>query len=78
MIHIYILYMHIYGWHSLVNLDLQLTISSWYGSIPFTLVLIGHDAGLSTLCHSCGFYYQQRVLKSFPGPGYHHSEDGLV
>ena len=24
----------------------------------------------SVLCHSCGFACQQRVLKTFPGPGY--------
>ena len=32
----------------------------------------------STLYHSCGFACQQRVLKMFPGPGYLHSEDGVV
>ena len=32
--------------------------------------------GLSTLCHSWEFACQQRVLKTFPGPGYLHSEDG--
>ena len=36
------------------------------------------DGGLSTLCHSCGFDYQQRVLKTFPGPGYLRSEYGIV
>ena len=30
------------------------------------------------VCHSCGFPCQQRVLKTFPGPGYLHSEDGVV
>ena len=24
----------------------------------------------STMCHRCRFHYQQRVLKTFPGPGY--------
>ena len=28
--------------------------------------------------YSCGFACQQRVLKTFPGPGYLHSEDGVV
>ena len=28
--------------------------------------------------HSCGFACQQRVLKTFPGPGYLRSEDGVV
>ena len=31
-----------------------------------------------SLCHSCAFACQQRVLKTFPGPGYLHSEDGVV
>ena len=34
--------------------------------------------GLSTVCHSCRFACQQRVLKTFPGPGYLRSENGLV
>ena len=54
------------------------TISSFYGSIPLALGLIGRDSRLSTLCHSCGFACQQRVLKTFSGPGYLHSEDGVV
>ena len=36
-------------------------------STPFH---IGRDGGLSTLCHGCGFDYQLRVLKAFPGPNY--------
>ena len=56
-----------------------LTISSCYGLIPLTLVLIGRDCGLSTLYHSCGFDYQQRMLKSFPGPGHLcFKDDGIV
>ena len=65
-------------WHFLVNLHI-------YGS-PFYLattqsqylMAIGKDGGLSTLCHSCGFACQQRVLKTFPGPGYLCSKDGIV
>ena len=41
-------------------------------------MLIWRDGGLSTLCNSCGFDYQRRVLKTFPGPGYARSEDGVV
>ena len=41
-------------------------------------IYIYMDDGLSTLCHSCGFDYQQRVVKTFPGPGYLRSEDGVV
>ena len=55
-----------------------LIISSCCGSIPLTLGLIGRDGGLNTLCHSCGFACQQRVLNTLPGPGYLHSEDGVV
>ena len=64
--------------HLLVNLFIWLTISSCYGSIPLILRLMRRDVGLSTLFHSCGFACQQRVLKTFPGPGYLHSEDGIV
>ena len=46
--------------------------------IPLALGLIGRGGGLSTLCHSCGFTYQQSVPKTFPSPGYLHSEDGVV
>ena len=48
------------------NLSIWLTISYCYGSIPLALALIGRDGGLSTLCHSCWFACQQRVLKTFP------------
>ena len=41
-----------------------------------TLVLIRRDGGLSTLCHSCRFDYQQKVLKTFPGPSSLLSKDG--
>ena len=53
-------------------------MSSCYGSIPLTLGMIGRDGGLSTLCHSCGFACQQRVLKTFPGPGCLHFEGAVV
>ena len=36
------------------------------------------DVGLSTLCHSCGFAYQQRDLKMFPDPDCLCSKDGIV
>ena len=36
------------------------------------------DGGLITLCHSCEFACHQRVLKTFPGPDYILSEDGVV
>ena len=49
-----------------------------YGSIPLTLGLIGRDGGLSTLCLSCGFTCKRRMLKTFSGPGYLRSEDGVV
>ena len=65
-------------WHPLVNLYIWLTIWSCYGSIPFRIGLIVRDGGLSTLCHSCGFSCQLRVLKTFPGSGYLKSDDGLV
>ena len=65
-------------WHPLVTLYVWLTISSCYGSISLGLGLIVRDGGLSTLCDSCGFPCQQRVLKTFRGPGYFHTEDGVV
>ena len=63
------IFIYIYIW---------LTISSCYGPITLALGLIVRDDGLSTLCHSCGFDYQQRVLKTFPGPGYFNSDDEVV
>ena len=65
-------------WHSPVNLYIWLTISSCYCSIPLALGLMGRDAGLSTLCHGCGFVCQQGVLKTFPGSGSLHSEDEVL
>ena len=52
------------------NLYIWLTVSSCYDSIPLTLGLIGRNSGLITLCHSCSFVCQQRVLKTFPDYGY--------
>ena len=49
-----------------------------YMSIPLTIGLIATNGGLSTLCHSHGFACQQRVLKTFSGPGYLRFEDGIV
>ena len=45
---------------------------------PFGLRVEGRDGGSSTLYHSCRFACQQRVLKTFLGPGYIRSEDGVV
>ena len=58
----YIIYIYKYIY---INLCIWLTISSCYGSIPLTLGLIGRDGGLSTLCHSCRFTSQQKVLKRY-------------
>ena len=71
-IYIYI-YIHIYILYTF-------TISSCfgYGLIPLTLVLTGKDGGLSTLCHSCEFDYQQKVLEMFSGPIYLPSKDKVA
>ena len=61
-----------------MHINIWLTISSCYGSIPLALGLKGRDGGLSILCHSCGFACKQRVLKTCPGPGYLLSEDGVA
>ena len=65
-------------WHPVVNFYIWLTIWSCYGSRPLALGLIVRAGGLRTLCHSCGFACQQMVLKTFTGPGYLHSEDGVA
>ena len=38
-------------------------------------MVIGSDGGLSTLSHSCGYFYQQRKIKTFHSPAYLRSED---
>ena len=40
--------------------------------LDLSLVLIGRDGGLSTLCHSCGFPCKKMVQKFFLEPGYLH------
>ena len=65
-------------WHDMVNLHIY--------SSPFYLataqsqypLLIRRDGGLSTLCLSYWFACQQRVLKTFLGPGYLCYQDGGV
>ena len=64
--------------HPLANLYVWLTISSCYCSIPLALGMIVRNDGLSTLCHSCGFACQQRLLKTLASPGFLHSGDGVV
>ena len=72
------------GWYSLTMaftgkfVYIRLTISSCYGSIPLALKLIWRNGDLSTLSHICRFACQQRVLRTFRGPGYLCSEDGVV
>ena len=42
-------------------------------------MVTGRDVDLRTLCHSCRFACQQRMLKTFLGPDYSPpSEDGIV
>ena len=65
-------------WYLLVNLHILLTIHSCYGSMLFTLGLIKRDGGFSTIYYSCGFAFQQGILKTFPEPGYYCSEDGVA
>ena len=37
---------------------------------PFDLRVDREGCWFEHLCHSCRFACQQRVLKTFPGPGY--------
>ena len=76
--YIYYIYNIYFIYNLLVNLYIQLTISSCYGLIFLTVGLIGGDGGLSTPCQSCKFSWQQRVLKMFPVLGYLHSKNGVV
>ena len=57
---------------------LYLALLTIYIIPPLTLGLIGRDGGLSTLYHGCGFACQQRVVKTFPGPGHLRSKGRLV
>ena len=65
-------------WHSLANSHIWLTILSCYVSIPLILALIGSDGVFSSLCHSCRFPFQQRLLKTFHDLGSLRSVDGIV
>ena len=55
---------YIYIYDIYIYIYIYIYIPSCYGSIPFILELIGRDGSLST--------------KTFPGPGYLPSEDGIV
>ena len=46
-------------------------------SIPLNLCWKGGMV-VWALCHGCGFDYQQKRLKTFPGAGYLCSDDGVV
>ena len=59
-------------------LYILLIISYCYGSILVTLRLLATDVGLTTLGHSCGFAYHQRMLKTIHLHGCLFSKDGVV
>ena len=67
-------------WHFLV--DFYIKGSRFYlattQSQSLMWLVIGRDGDLNILCDNCEFYYQQRVLKMFPGPGYLFSKDGVA
>ena len=42
------------------------------------LMVIGRDGGSSTLCHRCEFACQQRVLRTFPCPGFYAPVMGII
>ena len=65
-------------WHFLVNLYVYRSSVYLATAQSQYLMVIGRDGGLSTLCHSCRFACQQRVLKTFSHLVYFHSEDGVV
>ena len=67
--YIYILYIYRYIY---VYVYVYVYIYTQYSMV------IGRNGGLGTLCHSCRFAPQQRVLKTFPGPGYLRFEKGIV
>ena len=48
----------------ILNLNISLIYICIYIYIYIYIGLIGRDSGLITLCHSCGFAFQQRVLKT--------------
>ena len=64
--------------HFLVNLYIYASPYHPETTQSQCLMAIGRDSALSTLYHSCRLACQQRVLKTFPGPGYLCSKDGVV
>ena len=64
--------------HFLVNMDVYSSLFYLARAQSQYLMVIRMDDGLSTLCHSCGFSCQQRVQKTSPGPGYLHSDVGII
>ena len=44
----------------------------------YVMVIAGRTGGLSSLCHSCGFARQQRLLETFSGYGYFRCKDEVA
>ena len=65
-------------WHFLVNLDISSSPFHLATAQSQCLMATGMDSGSTTLCHSWGFACQQRLLKTFPGPGHLHSKDRVA
>ena len=67
-------------YETVVYMELCIYGSTFHFAMAQSLFLKADKDGwwFEHLCHSCLFACQQRVLKTFPGPGYLLSEDGVV
>ena len=65
-------------WDLPENFFIWFNISFCYCWVHLVLRLILRDGGLSTLCHTCEFACQQRVLKTFSCSGCFCCEDWVV
>ena len=65
-------------WNFLLNLHIYSSPFYLATAQSQCLMEIERDGSLSTKCHSCVFACQQKMLKTFPGPGYLRSENGVV
>ena len=59
-------------WHLLVSLHIYIYMAHYFALLRLNPCALWQlrESGLSSLCHSCEFACQQRMLKTFHAPGY--------
>ena len=73
-----VIILYVYHIHIIINYISNHIIIYHIHIYIYINIYMVRNGSLRTLCQSCWLPCHQRVLKTFPGPGYLCSEDGVV